>query len=208
MDDLYRAFDDRASVILDELDATQLGSARRRHRVDRPRSAHDVAPHRPARTRCTTRPCAAKCGDAIERIYRALRPVRRAKSCERLEPGTLRLRLSDHGFHSLRHGREPQHLAGAERLSSPGRASGRQEPERPVRRRPAVLGARRLDHGPAPTRSGSGKSTSTCGAARGRASSAPAPRYTPLADELSTRLAHHDRPDDRPADCAVGLQAR
>ena len=47
MDDLYRAFDDRAQVILHRHRREAVGPARRRHRVDRPRPAHDVALHRP-----------------------------------------------------------------------------------------------------------------------------------------------------------------
>ena len=42
MDDLFRAFDDRANVILDQLAGRQLGALRRRHRVHRSRAAHDV----------------------------------------------------------------------------------------------------------------------------------------------------------------------
>ena len=55
MDDLYRAFDDRAQVILQRLDTQAVGPARRRHRVDRPRAAHDVAAASIRRIRCTTR---------------------------------------------------------------------------------------------------------------------------------------------------------
>ena len=43
MDDLDKAFDDRAQVILSRLERGQLGHAGRRDRVDRPRPAHDVA---------------------------------------------------------------------------------------------------------------------------------------------------------------------
>ena len=39
MDDLFRAFDDRAQVILQRLGGQAVGSARRRHRVDRSRPA-------------------------------------------------------------------------------------------------------------------------------------------------------------------------
>ena len=71
--------------------------------------------------------------------------------------------MSDHGFHSFRREREPQHLAGAERLHGVRGPAGREEePGRPLRPRP-VLGRRRLDARPRPTRWASARSTSTCG---------------------------------------------
>ena len=46
MDDLYKAFDDRAQVILTRLAAQGMGPHGRRHRIDRSSAAHDVAAHR------------------------------------------------------------------------------------------------------------------------------------------------------------------
>ena len=101
MDDLYKAFDDRAQVILNRARRARLGSARRRHRVHRPRAAHDVAADRPeasdvrrgARPRSTaTRSSASTAAPTSSS----------AKWSSALDPGTQVLIVSDHGFHSWR----------------------------------------------------------------------------------------------------------
>jgi predicted AlkP superfamily phosphohydrolase/phosphomutase len=100
MDDLYRAFDDRAQVILNRLDAREsdllVGVIESTDRVqhmmwrliDQKHPMYDAA-------------LAAKFGRSIENVYR------RADSfvgevMERVEPGTPILVVSDHGFHSWR----------------------------------------------------------------------------------------------------------
>jgi predicted AlkP superfamily phosphohydrolase/phosphomutase len=100
MDDLYRAFDDRAQVILTRLEARNWdvlvgvieSTDRVQHMmwrlVDPKHPMYDAA-------------LAAKYGDAIERVYR------RADGfvgdvLQRLDPGTPVLVVSDHGFHSWR----------------------------------------------------------------------------------------------------------
>ena len=112
MDDLYRAFDDRAQVILQPPRRRPMGSAGRRHRVDRPRAAHDVAVPATRSTRCTTRRGAAKYGDSIERVYRRADQFV-AEVRERVGPDVPIMVVSDHGFHSFRTGRQPQHVARA-----------------------------------------------------------------------------------------------
>ena len=116
--------------------------------------------------------------------------------------------MSDHGFHSFRREREPQHLAGAERLHGV-RGPGEREEDagRPLRPR-QVLGGRRLEPRPAPTRWASARSTSTCAGARRRASSPRAPstrRCRTRSRPSSSQLAD---PDDRRAGDARRLPAR
>ena len=101
MDDLYRAFDDRAQVILHGIDSKQVGPARRRHRVHRPRAAHDVAAHR------SDAPDVRRgAGREVRRLDRARStgaPTSSSARCStRVEPGTPVLVVSDHGFHSWR----------------------------------------------------------------------------------------------------------
>ena len=123
--------------------ARRLGPARRRDRVDRPRPAHDVAADR---------------SEAPDVRRGAGREVRR-RDRERL-PARRRLHRRGHGARRPRHAdprrlgprlslvaesRQPEHLAGPERLhDAAGPAAGREEARRPVRRR-HVLGERRLD---------------------------------------------------------------
>jgi hypothetical protein len=58
---------------------------------------------------------AAKYGDSIEKIYRRADDlVGRIQA--KLPKDTVFIVMSDHGFHSFRREREPQHLAGPERL--------------------------------------------------------------------------------------------
>lgn len=100
MDDLYRAFDDRAQVILQRLDSQQwdllvgvIGSTDRvQHMmwrlIDRAHPMYDKA-------------LAAKYGDAIERVYRKCDDLV-GEVMSRVGPDTSILIVSDHGFHSFR----------------------------------------------------------------------------------------------------------
>jgi predicted AlkP superfamily phosphohydrolase/phosphomutase len=100
MDDVYRAFDDRAQVILDRLirhDWDLLVGV-----IESP----DRVQHMMYRLIDTTHPLydaelAAKHGDAILRIYRRSDSFV-AEVMEQVEPGTTILIVSDHGFHSWR----------------------------------------------------------------------------------------------------------
>jgi predicted AlkP superfamily phosphohydrolase/phosphomutase len=100
MDDLYKAFDDRAQVILSRIDAHNwdllVGVIESTDRVqhmmwrllDSEHPMYDAA-------------LAAKYGDAILRVYRRADEFV-GEVLERIEPGTTVLIVSDHGFHSWR----------------------------------------------------------------------------------------------------------
>jgi predicted AlkP superfamily phosphohydrolase/phosphomutase len=100
MDDLYRAFDDRAQVILNRIDARNwdvlVGVIESTDRVqhmmwrllDPKHPMYDAA-------------LAAKYGDSVERIYRRADQFV-AEVLEHLEPNTQLMIVSDHGFHSWR----------------------------------------------------------------------------------------------------------
>jgi predicted AlkP superfamily phosphohydrolase/phosphomutase len=100
MDDLQSAFDDRAQVILNRIDARQwdvlVGVIESTDRVqhmmwrlmDPKHPMYDAA-------------LAQKYGDSIERIYRRADTFI-AEVLEHLEPGTQLMIVSDHGFHSWR----------------------------------------------------------------------------------------------------------
>jgi len=100
MDDLYRAFDDRAQVILSRLEARQwdllIGVIESTDRVqhmmwrliDQKHPMYDPA-------------LAAKFGGAIESVYRRADGFV-GEVMERVDPGTPILVVSDHGFHSWR----------------------------------------------------------------------------------------------------------
>ena len=100
LDDAYRAFDDRAQVILNRIDARRwdvlVGVIETPDRVqhmmwrllDPKHPMYDAA-------------LAAQFGDAIERIYRRADTFI-AEVLEHLEPGTELMIVSDHGFHSWR----------------------------------------------------------------------------------------------------------
>ena len=100
MDDLYRAFDDRAQVILNRVDARNwdvlVGVIESTDRVqhmmwrliDPKHPMYDAA-------------LAARFGDAIERVYRRADDFV-GEVLKRLDPGTPVLIVSDHGFHSWR----------------------------------------------------------------------------------------------------------
>ena len=102
MDDLFRAFDDRAQVILHEIDSKKFdlvvgvleSTDRVQHMfwrfIDPTHPMYDAAG-------------AAKYGDAIERVYRRCDQLV-GEVLQRIEPGTLVFVLSDHGFHSFRYG--------------------------------------------------------------------------------------------------------
>jgi predicted AlkP superfamily phosphohydrolase/phosphomutase len=100
MDDLYRAFDDRAQVILDRVNGRQwdllVGVIESTDRVqhmmwrliDPKHPMYDAA-------------LAAKFGGAIESVYRRADTFI-GEVMDRVEPGTPILVVSDHGFHSWR----------------------------------------------------------------------------------------------------------
>ena len=100
MDDLYKAFDDRAQVILSRIDSRDwdvlVGVIESTDRVqhmmwrfmDPKHPMYDAA-------------LAAKFGDSIERVYRRA-DVFVGEVLEHIEPGTPVLIVSDHGFHSWR----------------------------------------------------------------------------------------------------------
>ena len=100
MEDLYKAFDDRAQVILNRIDARKwdvlVGVIESTDRVqhmmwrlmDEKHPMYDAA-------------LAAKYGDSVERIYRRADQFV-AEVLEHLEPGTDLMIVSDHGFHSWR----------------------------------------------------------------------------------------------------------
>jgi predicted AlkP superfamily phosphohydrolase/phosphomutase len=100
MEDLYRAFDDRAQVILSRIDARNwdllVGVIESTDRVqhmmwrltDRRHPMYDAG-------------LAARFGDSIERVYRRCDTFI-AEVLERLDPDVPLLIVSDHGFHSWR----------------------------------------------------------------------------------------------------------
>ena len=100
MEDLYRAFDDRAQVILNRIDARNwdvlVGVIESTDRVqhmmwrliDEKHPMYDAA-------------LAAKYGDSILEVYRRADQFV-GEVVQRLEPGTQVLIVSDHGFHSWR----------------------------------------------------------------------------------------------------------
>jgi len=100
MDDLYRAFDDRAQVIISRVAAGEwdlmVGVIESTDRVQ-----HMMWRFMDDRHPMYDAALAAKFGDSIERIYRRA-DMFVGDVLERLEPGTTILVLSDHGFHSWR----------------------------------------------------------------------------------------------------------
>ena len=94
----------------------------------------------------------AGAGREVRRLHREGLPPRRRPRGPASRPSCRRTRvfivMSDHGFHSFRREREPQHLAGAERLHGVRGPGEREEgPGRPVRPR-QVLGGRGLEPDP------------------------------------------------------------
>ena len=100
MDDLYRAFDDRAQVILQRLDTKQwdllVGVIESTDRVQH-MMWRLIDPSHPMYDKAL----AAKFGDAIERVYRRCDEFV-GEVMSRVEPGTPIVIVSDHGFHSFR----------------------------------------------------------------------------------------------------------
>jgi predicted AlkP superfamily phosphohydrolase/phosphomutase len=101
MDDLYRAFDDRAQVILNRIDSKQwdllVGVIESTDRVQH-MMWRLIDPGHPM----YNAPLAAKFGDSIEDVYRRSdRFV--GEVLERIDPSTTVLIVSDHGFHSFRY---------------------------------------------------------------------------------------------------------
>jgi len=100
MEDLYRAFDDRAQVILQRLDAKQwdllVGVIESTDRVQH-MMWRLIDPAHPMYDKAL----AAKYGDSIERIYRKCDEFV-GEVVSRLDPSTPILIVSDHGFHSFR----------------------------------------------------------------------------------------------------------
>ncbi|MBW8867003.1 MAG: alkaline phosphatase family protein [Acidobacteria bacterium] len=100
MDDLYRAFDDRAQVILQRIDAKQwdlvVGVIESTDRVQH-MMWRLIDPTHPMYDKAL----AAKFGDAIERVYRKCDEFV-GEVVSRIDPATPVLIVSDHGFHSFR----------------------------------------------------------------------------------------------------------
>jgi len=102
MDDLFHAFDDRAQVILHEIDSKKFdlvigvleSTDRVQHMfwrfIDPTHPMYDAAG-------------AARYGDSIERVYKRCDQLV-GEVLQRIEPGTLVFILSDHGFHSFKYG--------------------------------------------------------------------------------------------------------
>jgi predicted AlkP superfamily phosphohydrolase/phosphomutase len=100
MDDLYRAFDDRAQVILQRIDTRQwdllVGVIESTDRVQH-MMWRLIDPTHPMYDKAL----AAKYGDAIERVYRKCDTFI-GEVMARVDPSTPILIVSDHGFHSFR----------------------------------------------------------------------------------------------------------
>ena len=146
MDDLMVAFDDRAKVILNRVDAKDwdllVGVIESTDRVqhmmwrliDPKHPLYDAA-------------LAAQFGDSIERVYKRADDFV-GEVVRRVGPDVPVMIVSDHGFHSWRKAVNLEHVARAERLhGAEGPAARRQEALGPVRRR-HLLGERRLEPHP------------------------------------------------------------
>jgi len=100
MDDLYRAFDDRAQVILQRIDTKQwdllVGVIESTDRVQH-MMWRLIDPAHPMYDRAL----AARFGDSIERVYRKCDEFV-GEVISRVDAGTPILIVSDHGFHSFR----------------------------------------------------------------------------------------------------------
>jgi predicted AlkP superfamily phosphohydrolase/phosphomutase len=100
MDDLFRAFDDRAQIILHEIDTRKFDV------VVGVLESTDRVQHMFWRYLDPTHPmydpaAAAKYGGAIERVYKRCDQLL-GEVLQRVSPDTLVMVLSDHGFHSFR----------------------------------------------------------------------------------------------------------
>jgi predicted AlkP superfamily phosphohydrolase/phosphomutase len=100
MEDLYKAFDDRAQVILSRIDARNwdvlVGVIESTDRVQHMMWRY-MDPKHPMYDAAQ----AAQFGDSIERVYRRADQFV-GEVLEHLEPGTALMIVSDHGFHSYR----------------------------------------------------------------------------------------------------------
>jgi predicted AlkP superfamily phosphohydrolase/phosphomutase len=100
MDDLFRAFDDRAQVILQRLDSKQwdllVGVIESTDRVQH-MMWRLIDPQHPM----YDKKLAAQYGDAIERVYRRCDEFV-GEVMQRVDPSTPIVIVSDHGFHSFR----------------------------------------------------------------------------------------------------------
>jgi predicted AlkP superfamily phosphohydrolase/phosphomutase len=102
MDDLFHAFDDRARIILHEIDSKKFDL------VIGVLESTDRVQHMFWRFIDPTHPMndpvlAAKYGDSIERVYRRCDQLV-GEVLRRIDPDTLVFVLSDHGFHSFKYG--------------------------------------------------------------------------------------------------------
>ena len=102
LDDLFHAFDDRARIILHEIDSKKfdlvIGVIESTGRVSH-MFWRFIDPTHPMNDPVL----AAKYGDSIERVYRRCDQLV-GEVLERIDPGTLVFVLSDHGFHSFKYG--------------------------------------------------------------------------------------------------------
>ncbi len=165
MEDLYKAFDDRAQVILSRIDARNwdllVGVIESTDRVqhmmwrllDPAHPMYDAA-------------LAQRFGDSIERVYRRADQFV-GEVLEKIEPGTTVLIVSDHGFHSWRKAVNLNTWLvqqGYMVLKSQGQQPGEKTARRPLWGR-RILGERRLVAVRASTRWASARSISICAAA-------------------------------------------
>ena len=174
MEDLYKAFDDRAAGDPQPHRRPQLGSARRRRRVDRPRAAHDVAAAWIRSTRCTTRPSPRNTATRSSRSIAA--PT--SSSAKRSSASSRGRRCSwCRTTASTRGGRRSTSIPGScsrDTWSCRGRHRARRSST--ISLAAVNSGRTSTGRGHAPTRWASARSTSICAAAKHAASSARAPR--------------------------------
>ena len=196
MDDLYRAFDDRASIIVNEVDERQVGSRHRGHRVDRPRAAHVLAVPRPDAPDVRRGRAAAKYGDAIERVYRRCDQLV-GEVLDRVGPETLVMVLSDHGFHSFRQAVNLNTFLVEEGfLAREGGTRARAEARRGVPRRP-VLAGRGLDAQPRAYSLGLGQIYFNLRGREAQGIVNPGDDYNAAGGRAVGEAAGPDRPGDR-----------
>ena len=174
MDDLEKAFEDRAQVILNRVDAHDwdvlVGVIESTDRVQ----------HMMWRLIDPTHPMydaalAARFGDSIERVYRRADEFvgRGGRAARPRHGGSDRLgsRIS-----LVAKGGEPEYLAGPGGIHDARRPAARRKEARRSFRRRRVLGERRLGAHTRLRHGASDRSTSICAGARGMASSVPAPK--------------------------------
>ena len=169
MDDLYRAFDDRAQVILQRIDSKQwdllVGVIESTDRVQH-MMWRLIDPTHPMYDKAL----AAKFGDSIERVYRKCDDFV-GEVMARVDASTPILIVSDHGFHSFRQSVNLNTWLVQEGFMA---IQGQQPGEKKLQDLFGgghVLGKRRLDAHAGATRWASARSTSTSRAARATAAS-------------------------------------